>query len=355
MNRKKPRKWFREDDMPLSWLMLLFVVAVLINAVLITTLSYMVMLRIGIVRPLMSSWFWPFFPMAMCAVCAILLTISFGRSRIRPIHSVNSAMKKVSQGDFSVRVDDKKAIGEIAELVSSYNHMAEELSGIEMFRKDFINNFSHEFKTPIVSIRGFARQLERDDLTPEQRREYTHIIVIESERLANMSSNILLLTKLENQQIITDRSTYALDEQIRNCILLLEKQWTDKNIDLRLDLDEISYLGNEEMMSHIWVNLIGNAIKYSPEGGALEIGLMRVQNFIVARITDHGEGMTAETQARVFEKFYQGDSAHAAEGNGLGLALVKRIVDMCGGKITVNSAPGAGSTFSVYLPIEMPE
>ena len=355
MKRKKPKKWYREEDMPLSWLMLLFIIAVLINAVLITTSSYMLMLRIGIAKPLMSSWFWPFFPMAMCAVCAILLTISFGRSRIRPIHSVNSAMKKVSQGDFSVRVDDKKALGEIAELVSSYNHMAEELSGIEMFRKDFINNFSHEFKTPIVSIRGFARQLERDDLTPEQRREYTHIIVIESERLANMSSNILLLTKLENQQIITDRSTYALDEQIRNCILLLEKQWMDKNIDLRLDLDEISYLGNEEMMSHIWVNLIGNAIKYSPESGALEISLMRVQNFIVARITDHGEGMTAETQARVFEKFYQGDSAHAVEGNGLGLALVKRIVDMCGGKITVNSAPGAGSTFSVYLPIEMPE
>ena len=350
--KRKPKKWFRDSDIPLSWLMLSFIVAVLINAVLITTLSYMLLLRIGIAKPLMSRWFWPFFPMAMCALCAILLTVSFGRSRIRPIHQVNSAMKKVSQGDFSVRVEEQNAVGEISELVSSFNHMAEELSGIEMFRKDFINNFSHEFKTPIVSIRGFARQLERDDLTPEQRREYTRIIVTESERLANMSSNILLLTKLENQQIITDRTAYALDEQIRNCILLLEKQWTDKNIDLRLDLDEISYLGNEEMMSHIWVNLIGNAIKYSPENGVLEISLMRVQNFIVARFTDHGEGMTAETQARVFEKFYQGDSAHAVEGNGLGLALVKRIVDMCGGKITVNSAPNEGSTFSVYLPIE---
>ncbi len=349
---KRKGKWFRDRDMPLSWLMLSFVIAVLINAVLITTSSYMLMLRFGIGKTWMSSWFWPFIPMSMCAVCAVLLTVSFGRSRIRPIHRVNAAMKKVSQGDFTVRVEDKNAVGEISDLVSSYNHMAEELSGIEMFRKDFINNFSHEFKTPIVSIRGFARQLERDDLTIEQRREYTHIIAAESERLANMSANILLLTKLENQRIITDREYYALDEQIRSCILLLEKQWTDKDIDLRLDLDEISYLGNEEMMSHIWVNLIGNAIKYSPEGGALEISLMRVQNFIEAKFTDHGEGMTAETQARVFEKFYQGDNAHAVEGNGLGLALVRRIVDMCGGKITVNSAPGEGSTFAVYLPVE---
>ena len=230
--------------------------------------------------------------------------------------------------------------------------MAEELSGIEMFRTDFINNFSHEFKTPIVSIRGFARQLEREDLTEEQRREYTRIIAAESERLANMSANVLLLTKLENQQIVTDRARYRLDEQIRGCILLLEKQWEEKELELVLDLDELEYEGNEEMMSHVWVNLLGNAIKFSPPGGALEVSCMQVQSFIVARVTDHGEGMDAETRERVFEKFFQGDTAHATVGNGLGLSLVKRIVDLCRGKVTVQSAPGQGTTFAVYLPIE---
>ncbi|MDO5324982.1 MAG: HAMP domain-containing sensor histidine kinase, partial [Clostridia bacterium] len=173
-----------------------------------------------------------------------------------------------------------------------------------------------------------------------------------SERLANMSANVLLLTKLENQQIVTNKRRYSLDEQLRNCILLMEKQWSDKELDLRLDLDELSYVGDEEMMSHIWVNLINNAIKFSPQGGVLEVGCMQVQSFIVVRVTDHGEGMDAGTQARIFEKFYQGDSAHATEGNGLGLSLAKRIVDLCGGKIAVDSAPGQGTTFSVYLPVE---
>ena len=167
-----------------------------------------------------------------------------------------------------------------------------------------------------------------------------------------MSANVLLLTKLENQQIIANREKYALDEQIRSCILLLEKQWSDKNLDLRLELDPLIYEGDEEMMSHVWVNLISNAIKFSPEGGVLELGCMRVQDFIVAHVRDEGIGMDEITQSRVFEKFYQGDTAHATEGNGLGLPLARRIVELCGGKITVQSAPGQGTTFSVYLPVE---
>jgi signal transduction histidine kinase len=201
-----------------------------------------------------------------------------------------------------------------------------------------------------VSIRGFAKQLERDDLTAEQRREYTSIIVSESERLANMSSNILLLTKLENQQIVTDKAEFRLDEQLRNAILLLEKQWSAKDIELSLNLEEVTYVGNEEMMSHIWVNLIGNAIKFSPEGGLLEISLIDRDGAAEIVVRDHGEGMDEATQKRIFEKFYQGDSAHATEGNGLGLSLVKRIVDLCGGSIAVDSRKGEGTAFAVTLP-----
>ena len=357
MSRKKrsPRRRAqrnRERGGSLSWLMITFMLAVLINAGLMTSSSYMLLLRMGLLKPLMRTTLWPMLLVLLCILFAVVLTASFGGQKLQPIHRVNSAMKKVSQGDFSVRVDDSACAGEIRELVQSYNHMAEELSGIEMFRTDFINNFSHEFKTPIVSIRGFAKQLEREDLTDEQRREYTRIIVTESERLANMSANVLLLTKLENQQIVTDKARYRLDEQIRNCILLMEKQWEEKEIELQLDLDPLEYDGNEEMMNHIWVNLINNAIKFSPRGGALEVSCMQVQSFIVVQVTDHGEGMDADTQARVFEKFFQGDTAHATEGNGLGLSLVKRIVDLCAGKIAVDSAPGEGTTFSVYLPLE---
>lgn len=351
---KRPN-WFRrkgDKSTSLTSLLLIFILAILINAGLMTSASYMLMLRTGVLRSLMSKTFWPMLLVVMCMLFAAIFTMGFGGQHIRPVHRVNKAMKQVSKGDFSIRVDDSNCVGEIRELVQSYNHMAEELSGIEMFRTDFINNFSHEFKTPIVSIRGFAKQLEREDLTDEQRREYTRIIVAESERLANMSANVLLLTKLENQQIITDQAVYALDEQLRSCILLMEKQWSEKNLDLRLELDEVQYKGNEEMMSHVWVNLISNAIKFSPEGGVLEINCMQVQDFIVVHVRDEGEGMDPATQARIFEKFYQGDSAHATEGNGLGLSLVKRIVDLCRGKVAVNSAPGQGTIFSVYLPTE---
>ena len=336
----------------LGWLLLVFMLAILLNAGLMTSSSYMLIMRTGILKSITHSAFWPMFLVLLCMFFILLLGVVLGRYQIRPIHRVIRAMRKVSQGDFSERLQEDGCVGEIQELVTSYNHMAEELSGIEMFRTDFINNFSHEFKTPIVSIRGFAKQLEREDLSEEQRREYTRIIVVESERLANMSANVLLLTKLENQQIIANREKYALDEQIRSCILLLEKQWSDKNLDLQLELDPLSYEGDEEMMSHVWVNLISNAIKFSPEGGVLELGCMRVQDFIVVQVRDEGIGMDEITQARVFEKFYQGDTAHATEGNGLGLPLARRIVELCGGKIAVQSAPGQGTTFSVYLPVE---
>lgn len=349
-----PRRQRRDPtaNVSLRRLLIFFILAVLINAGLLTSSSYMLMLRTGLMRPLMRFTLWPLFLVLLCILFAVLLAVGFGGRQIRPIHKVNDAMKKVSQGDFSVRVDEDDTVGEIRELITSYNHMAEELSGIELFRTDFINNFSHEFKTPIVSIRGFAKQLERSDLTEAQRREYAHIIATESERLANMSANVLLLTKLENQQIITNKQRYSLDEQLRNCILLMEKQWSDKELDLRLDLDALDYVGDEEMMSHVWVNLINNAIKFSPRGGALEVSCMQVQSFIVVRVTDHGQGMDVATRTRIFEKFYQGDSAHATEGNGLGLPLVKRIVDLCGGKIAVDSLPGEGTSFSVYLPVE---
>ena len=293
---------------------------------------------------------------AVCACCiAIGTAISFATMKIwvGRITRISQAMRDIAKGNFKKRVPEKEendAITEIGDLERSFNQMASDLEGIEMFRNDFINNFSHEFKTPIVSIRGFARQLQSGKLSKEQTKEYIDIIVSESERLATMSQNILLLTKLENQSIVTEKSKFYLDEQIRSCILLLEKSWSEKNIELDIDLDEIKYVFNEEMLSHVWINLLSNAIKFTPEGGKITCRLRRFGGKVIFEIKDSGEGMTADVKERIFEKFFQGDSSHSTSGNGIGLNIVQRIVTLAGGSVSVESEPHKGAKFTVCLP-----
>ena len=278
---------------------------------------------------------------------------------LKPINNLIKATKIIAKGNFNVRLKETSNPAVIRELVESFNKMAEELGGIEIFRNDFINNFSHEFKTPIVSIKGFAKQLKQDNLTTGQQREYIDIIIKECERLSDMSSKVLLLTKLENQQIITDKKDYYLDEQIRNCILLLEKQWNKKNIIFNVELVPAVFHGNEEMLSHVWLNLLDNAIKYSPEYGEISVSCREskktapgggFENFTEVKITDKGIGMDEKTLKHIFEKFYQGDAAHSDNGNGLGLPLVKRIIELCGGRISVQSEKNKGTSFYIYLP-----
>lgn len=284
-----------------------------------------------------------------CIVGTVVSAL-FSEGALKPVKNVIDAMKRVEKGDFSVRVDESEAYGEIGELLRSFNKMAGELSGIEMFRENFINSFSHEFKTPIVSIQGFACQLKKDSISKEKKDEYIDIIISESKRLTKLSSNILLLNKLENQQIITDKTEISLAEQIRSCILLLEKQWSSKNISFDIDMEEIRYETNAEMLSQAWVNIIGNAIKFSPEGSTVKVTLKQEKEGIRAEFFDRGIGMKEETLSHIFERFYQGDRAHAAEGNGLGLPLVKRIIELCDGKIRVESQYGKGTRFIVLLP-----
>ena len=345
-----PQPGWRRDLRRQSLYMTLwtFLFSVIVAASVMAAAAYGFLVFFGLLaNPLMSTLAMPMLLM----VFILMLAAGMGRSKLRPMDDLVRAMQRVSRGDFSVRVDAEDVPGDMGELASSFNDMATELGGLEMFRKDFINNFSHEFKTPIVSIRGFAKQLERDDLTDEQRREYLDIIVTESDRLANMASNVLLLSKLENQTIVTDREDYRLDEQLRRCVLLLEKQWSEKDLEPDIELEEITYHGNEEMMNHVWVNLLNNAIKFSPPGGTLTVRLSREGDVAVCSVGDQGPGMDGETRRRIFEKFYQGDTAHATEGNGLGLSLVRRIVDLCGGGVEVASTPGEGATFTVRLPL----
>lgn len=295
----------------------------------------------------------PFVTILVCVLLGTAISGIVSRWFLKPINQLIDATKQVAKGDFSVRVDSSSVVCDLEELVRSFNLMTKELSSIELFKKDFINTFSHEFKTPIVSIRGFARQLQKENLTPQQRREYTGIILSEAERLANMSSNILLLTKFENQQIITDMTGFQLDEQLRNSILLLEKQWEQKEIVLNLDLFPTPFYGNEEMLSHVWVNLLSNAIKFSPAGSEIRISCRpdSLGEEVKVEISDQGIGMDKETMDHIFENFYQGDTSHSIEGNGLGLPLVKRIVQLCGGYVTVASEQGKGTSFYISLPL----
>ncbi|WP_253203710.1 HAMP domain-containing sensor histidine kinase [Clostridium estertheticum] len=269
---------------------------------------------------------------------------------LKPLNQLIKATKVVSTGDFSVRVQELSSRSEIADLLRNFNHMTEELGSIEMFRNDFINNFSHEFKTPIVSIRGFAKQLKNDNLSTVKRKEYTDIIINESERLTNMSANILVLTKFENQRIITDQTEYELDEQIRNCIILLENQWSRKNIQINLNLDTIKIYGNIEMLSHLWINLIENAIKNSKDNGNITIECHETLDDIAFKISNDGNGMDDNTLKHIFDKFYQGDRSHTSPGNGLGLSIVKRIVELSSGEIAVESKLNQDTTFTIKLP-----
>ncbi len=323
------------------------------------TSSGITMLVILLIRRIFPQLFIQLAPVSLTFIAFLSSTIIgtgvslfVTRHFFKPVDGIIKSQKKVANGDFSVRVTPPKSDTIITDLVDGFNTMTEELGSTEMFRNDFINNFSHEFKTPIVSIKGFAKQLQNDDISEEQKKEYISIIVNESDRLASMSSNILLLTKFENQQMVTDKTEFYLDEQIRKCILLLEKQWSRKNIEFDIDLNEIKYYSNEEMLSHVWLNILGNAIKFTPENGMVRIKCYSDGSNVTVRISDNGIGMSEKTQKHIFDKFYQGDDSHKSTGNGLGLPLAKRVVTLCGGTISVRSHENDGTTFIVRLPAE---
>ncbi len=281
------------------------------------------------------------------------MAMVFAKRFLKPIDGLIQATKQIGQGDFSVRIEeDPDRTGEMHELVHSFNLMANELESIELYRTDFINNFSHEFKTPIVSIRGFAKQLKNRNLPEEQKKEYLDIIIKESEKLCNMSGNVLQMSKLENQTMVTDKTHFLLDEQIRNCILLLEQQWMEKDIEWDLHLPETGFYGNADLLSQVWKNLLENAIKFVEPGGKIGVHIRSFSESIAIQVFDNGCGMTKDTLDHMFEKFYQGDISHTKQGNGLGLSIVKRIVDLCDGNIIVESQVGIGTLFTLVFPVD---
>lgn len=268
----------------------------------------------------------------------------------RMLHLIQ-AMERISMGDFSVRLKRKKNLSKIVpKTVDMFNKMAHQLESTETLSHDFINNFSHEFKTPIASINGFAKLLKDDSLTKEEKDEYLDIIIQESERLSNLSINILTLSKLEQQSILTNQTEFNICEQIRIIIGSLYHKWSEKNIDIVFEGNDFEITANREMLGQVWVNLIDNAIKFAPENTQITLKIKSTDDGLIVRIINRIQNSADDTFDRIFDKFYQGDTSHATSGNGLGLPMVKRIIELHSGEITAEIRDNNEAVFSVFLP-----
>ncbi|RFZ79552.1 sensor histidine kinase [Lacrimispora amygdalina] len=283
--------------------------------------------------------------MGIIAGAALLKIIRILKLRMKKILD---GITSVAEGDLDVEIDLNNS-GEYREMYENFNRMVRELKNTKIEMQNFMNEFSHEFKTPITSIHGFAELLLEENISEDDRKQYLQIILEESQRLASLSQNTLLLSKLDAQEVLTDKKEFELDEQIKKCAILLFREIEKKEIVLNMELAPVTYYGSAELLHQVWMNLISNAIKFTPNGGEITIIMIAVGNQITINISDTGIGMDEETARLIFNKYYQGDSSHATAGFGLGLSIVKRIVDLCKSEIIVTSVPGRGSTFSVVL------
>lgn len=285
---------------------------------------------------------------------SVLLSISdILRRKItveKPVREIQEALDKITAGDFTVRLEPNQIQGGFGQIMESINRMTEELGGVETLRTDFVANVSHEMKTPLAVMQNYGTMLQQPDLSEEKRLEYARAVVLGSRRLTDLMTNILKLNRLENQQIYPEVREYDLGEQLCESLLQFETRWEEAGIEIDTDIaEEIIVRQDPELLALVWNNLLSNAFKFTDAGGTVTLKLSADAQYATVTVSDTGCGMSPEVGAHIFEKFYQGDTSHATAGNGLGLALVKRIMDITGGEISVRSAPGAGSTFTVRI------
>lgn len=326
--------------------MTLLVTAELVGSVLLALALYLLLVD---VIPLNSNLLLFLDLVVISLLVGGVVTSFLSQAFFDPIRKLRSAMEKVADGDFSVRLEESSSSKEIMEIYSGFNLMVQELAATEILQTDFVSNVSHEFKTPISAIEGYSMLLQdNENLLPEQK-QYVDKIVFNAERLSSLVGSILLLSRLENQQIPTGQSSYRLDEQIRQSIVALEPAWEKKEMEFDVEMESLDYVGNEPMMRHVWDNIIGNAIKFGPRQGLIRIRLTGRDEQLLCTVEDNGPGLSEEAQKHIFDKFYQADSSHKEEGNGLGLTLVKKILSLSGGEITAENIPSGGCRFTVTL------
>lgn len=276
-------------------------------------------------------------------------SIFINKLLLSPIKRLSEAMDEVANGNFEVKLEADYRIREIENIYEKFNLMTRELRSTEILQSDFVSNVSHEIKTPITSIEGYTMLLQKEETSEESKKLFVEKILFNTRRLSELVGNILLLSKIDNQAIETQKKKFRLDEQIRQVILILEPKWLEKEIEFDVELDSITYEGNDELIYHIWSNLLDNAIKFSPQGRMIRLRLREEEENYVFVIEDEGPGIPQEDQQRIFQKFYQADGSRKQEGNGLGLALVKNIVDLYHGEIVVENLPKQGCRFIVKL------
>ncbi|WP_200905987.1 cell wall metabolism sensor histidine kinase WalK [Paenibacillus sp. IHB B 3415] len=325
---------------------IIFLITVLITGVLVYLLTVFGVLNERIIQDFKVLTF------IILIACIMIGTVTSGLASRRMLKSIRTfidATNQLAGGDFTTRLRLNNP-PEFKILSANFNRMADELGGIEILRTDFINNFSHEFRTPIVSIKGFAEILKDDELSKEERNEYLDIVIEESTRLAALASNVLSLSKVEAQTILTGREPFNVGEQIRQCVLLLHPKMEKKNISITANVQDYEVPGNKEMLNQVWLNLLDNAIKFTPEHGEIEVSMRQAEDKIEITFRDNGAGISAAALPRVFDKFYQQDTSHSTAGNGLGLTIVRKITELHGGTVTCDSVPLQGTTFTLLFP-----
>lgn len=338
----KKKKWIN-----IQFYLILLVLAILIASLVIAAFVVSIGDKFFKWLGVFSTNIWVTIITLLISAPCIVLTIKI---ILKPISVLKNAMEKVAKGEFDIKLETDSKIDEIRKAYDSFNIMVKELQSTEILQTDFISNVSHEFKTPINAIEGYTMLLQGEEINDEQK-EYVEKILQNTKRLTELIGGILLLSKIENQVIAPKKEVYRLDEQIRKVIVALEMKWTKKEIDFDISMDEMLYNGNQSLLYHVWLNLIDNAIKFSKQGGYIKINLTKKDNNAEFIIEDNGEGISDEDMKHIFDKFFQADSSHNKEGNGLGLTLVKRILNINEGNIECQKGENGGCIFKVDLPL----
>jgi len=352
---KQDRKRYRKKDSRItapmiSWPVILFVLGFVLVLIVIQSFILDAYLdQIPILAGIMTNYF-----IGVCSLLGLVIWIVWRQYIGKPIKKLAKAAQEVAKGDFNVQIDSskkRKQKNEIDVLIDDFNKMVRELAGNEILKSDFISNVSHEIKTPLSVIQSYTKALKDGGATSEQQEEYIDTILNATEKLNAMITNILKLSKLENQQIFPEPEDYQLGEQLRRCALNFMERWQAKEIKFEIDVVDVAVHYDASLLELVWNNLLSNAIKFTDKGGNISFTSKIEENTVLVMIKDSGCGMNSETCSRIFEKFYQVDTSHASEGNVLGLALVRKILDIVGGNIIVESSPGTGTLFIIELNI----
>ena len=328
----------------------LSILGVIIAYVILAVVLIAILLAFGVsVAELWTPWTLLILLTLLCFFMSTVASYYLMRKIFNPLEQISVAAGRVAAGDFTPEISYQGEFEELENTFQNFNRMVKELNSVEIMRNDFIADVSHEFKTPLSAITGYATLLQEPELSEEERKEYIRKIFFHIEKLNDLTDNILCLSKMEHQQFLETPQTFRLDEQLREAIVLLEPKWSAKNMNLDLELPETVFTGHSSLLFQVWTNLIGNAVKYTNDGGTIRVSLSEEPAYVTVTVEDTGIGMTEETRAHIFDKFYQGDTSRKSQGNGLGLSICKEIINKCGGEIRVESKWGAGSEFVVKL------